>query len=249
MILKKFINSDLPGGKCGNVLTGYVAMVLGAGLTMLVQSSSIFTSAITPLVGAGVLHIDRMYPLSLGSNIGTTLTAILAALAQDVDKLQISMQVAMAHLFFNILGIFIWYPIPFMRQVPISFAKMLGLKVAEYRWVAFLYLFVVFFIFPAVVFFLSLAGWKVLLGVMLPLFVIFLGIVIFNVLQNKKPEIFGSSWSCLPKPLHSLGFYHHGCIRCCDKCGSGSDDDSRDDEELKVSNNTSINDGYEHEQV
>ena len=50
---------------------------------MLVQSSSIFTSALTPLVGVGILHLDRMYPLTLGANIGTTFTAILASLAAD----------------------------------------------------------------------------------------------------------------------------------------------------------------------
>ena len=32
-------------------VTGYIAMVVGAGMTFIVQSSSVFTSAITPLVG------------------------------------------------------------------------------------------------------------------------------------------------------------------------------------------------------
>ena len=43
---------------------------LGALVTFLVQSSSVFTATITPLVGAGVLTLDRAYPLTLGSNIG-----------------------------------------------------------------------------------------------------------------------------------------------------------------------------------
>lgn len=232
-ILKKFVNSDIPGGRCGHELTGYVAILLGAGLTMVVQSSSIFTSAITPLVGAGVLHIDRMYPLSLGANIGTTLTAILAALAQDRDKLQISMQVALAHLFFNIFGILIWYPIPAMRKVPIGCAKVLGLKVMKYRWVAFVYLLLVFFLAPAAIFFLSLADWKVVLGVLLPVFLIFAAIITVNALQNKYPDRFGRDWSCLPKPLHSLGVYHRCCTRCC-SCEPSGDDNSYEIEIVKT---------------
>nr|XP_009665202.1 PREDICTED: sodium-dependent phosphate transport protein 2A [Struthio camelus australis] len=73
-------------------LTGYFAMVVGAGMTFVVQSSSVFTSAITPLIGLGVISIERAYPLTLGSNIGTTTTAILAALASPRDKLANSFQ-------------------------------------------------------------------------------------------------------------------------------------------------------------
>ena len=73
--------------------TGYVAIIVGCGLTMLVQSSSIFTSAITPLVGVGILHLDRMYPLTLGANLGTTFTAILAAMASERTVFQKTMQV------------------------------------------------------------------------------------------------------------------------------------------------------------
>lgn len=32
-------------------LAGYIALLVGAGVTFLVQSSSVFTSAITPLIG------------------------------------------------------------------------------------------------------------------------------------------------------------------------------------------------------
>ena len=45
-------------------------IVFGALVTFLVQSSSVFTATVTPLVGAGVLTLERAYPLTLGSNIG-----------------------------------------------------------------------------------------------------------------------------------------------------------------------------------
>ena len=48
-ILQKFLNAEFPG--VFKFLTGYAAMVVGALVTILVQSSSVFTSTLTPLVG------------------------------------------------------------------------------------------------------------------------------------------------------------------------------------------------------
>ena len=62
-------------------VTGYIAILAGLILTFLVQSSSVFTAALTPLVGIGVVSLDIMYPLTLGANIGTTTTAIIASFA------------------------------------------------------------------------------------------------------------------------------------------------------------------------
>ena len=67
-------------------LAGYVSMACGFVLTILCQSSSITTSAMTPLVGLGVINLERIYPLVLGANLGTTVTGILAALASDASK-------------------------------------------------------------------------------------------------------------------------------------------------------------------
>ena len=54
MVVKKFINADIPKVPW---LTGYIAILVGAVMTFLVQSSSIFTSAITPLVGVGLITV------------------------------------------------------------------------------------------------------------------------------------------------------------------------------------------------
>ena len=214
-------------GKCGEYGTGYLAILIGALFTILVQSSSIFTSALTPLVGVGVITLDRMYPLTLGANIGTTFTAILASLAQDSDSIREAMQVSMCHLFFNISGILIWYPIPIMRKAPIYFAKKLGDTTAEYRWFAILYLIVVFFVIPAVVFGLSVAGWQVLVGVGVPVLVIIIVLVIINIIQAKRPHILPPklrNWNVLPlwcrsfAPLdRALRSLFSKC-RCCNRC-------------------------------
>ena len=128
-VITKALNSDIPKVPW---LTGYVAIVVGAIITFLVQSSSVFTSTLTPLVGAGLFKLETAYPLTLGSNIGTTTTGLLASLAADGSSLKNSLRIALCHLFFNISGIILFYPIPWMRW-PIPMAKCLGRTVAEYR--------------------------------------------------------------------------------------------------------------------
>uniref|UniRef100_UPI00398F7E70 sodium-dependent phosphate transport protein 2B-like isoform X2 n=1 Tax=Pristiophorus japonicus TaxID=55135 RepID=UPI00398F7E70 len=203
-VIKKIINTDFryPFGW----LTGYIALAVGAGMTFIVQSSSIFTSALTPLVGIGVISVERVYPLTLGSNIGTTTTAIIAALASPGETLADSLQIALCHFFFNISGIIIWYPIPFMR-IPIRLAKALGTHTAMYRWFAVTYLILCFLLLPLIVFGLSVAGWQVLAGVGIPILVIVIIIIVINIMQTKCPRFLPKvlqTWDFLPIWMHSL---------------------------------------------
>lgn len=207
VVVKKTINADFPGPF--KYLTGYFAILVGTCMTMLVQSSSIFTSALTPLVGIGIVTIERIYPLTLGANIGTTGTAILASLASS-SNFKSALQISLCHLLFNLTGIAIWYPVPFMRNVPIKYAKKLGNITADYRWFAMVYLLVCFFILPSVVFGLSLAGTNVLIGVLIGVAVLITLLIIINILQNKMPAMLPSflrTWKWLPKYLHSLEPY------------------------------------------
>lgn len=226
-VIKKFVNYEFPGKAA--YFTGYLAILIGTGLTILVQSSSIFTSTMTPLVGVGVIGLDRMYPLTLGSNIGTTTTGILAALATDTSDgymhLQNSLQVAMCHLFFNLSGILLFYPLTFMR-FPIAMAKFLGNTTAKYRWFAVLYLILMFFLFPLAVFAISLAGIEVLAGVGIPILCLLVFVAIIKVLQNKKPHWLPKklqNWKFLPicfrslKPLDRLFAKMCGCCKICSK--------------------------------
>ncbi|KAM7410425.1 hypothetical protein PAMA_001728 [Pampus argenteus] len=229
VVIKKVLNTDFPFPFTW--VTGYIAIFVGAGMTFIVQSSSVFTSAITPLVGIGVISLERAYPLTLGSNIGTTTTAILAAMASPGETLSNSLQIALCHFFFNIMGILLWYPIPFMR-VPIRLARGLGNKTARYRWFAGVYLFLCFFVFPLSVFGLSLAGWQALVGVGVPIVVLVVFVVIVNVMQSRCPHFLPGvlrTWDFLPRPLHSLapwdrvvtsvfGFCGKHCCCCCKCC-------------------------------
>ena len=125
-------------------INGYLAILIGMLITILVQSSSITTSTFTPIVGMGIIRLEQMYPITLGANIGTTITALLAALLSDSE----AMQVALAHLFFNISGILVWYPIPFLRQVPLHAARQLGRATRIWKGFPIAYILVMFILMP-----------------------------------------------------------------------------------------------------
>lgn len=133
-----------------------VAFGLGVLLTALVQSSSITTSVAVPLVAAGLLTLRRCYPFTLGANIGTTCTALLASLAtvQVVDgkAATIGVSVAFAHLIFNLLGIAVFYP---LKRIPIATSVWLAdLAVESKRW-AIIFLVGSFIVVPTILFLLT----------------------------------------------------------------------------------------------
>lgn len=134
-------------------MNGYLAILVGIGVTMFVQSSSITTSVLTPLVAIEVLTLEQMVPLTMGANIGTTFTGVLAAL---VGSSIAGMQIAVVHVLFNVIGVFTWYPIPRIRQVPINCAKFLGTVAAKYKPFPAIYVIMAFGIYPLVILGLSL---------------------------------------------------------------------------------------------
>jgi len=126
---------------------GYIAIAIGCGVTIMVQSSSITTSTLTPLVGVGVITLEQMLPLTLGANIGTTITGLLAAM---VSAKKNSLQVALAHLSFNIFGVLLWYPYWRLREIPLKMARFLGELAYLYRWFPLAYIFIAFVIVPGI---------------------------------------------------------------------------------------------------
>ncbi|CAL8265939.1 unnamed protein product [Merluccius merluccius] len=221
--INTIINTDFPYPFAW--LAGYLALMVGAGMTFVVQSSSVFTSTLTPLIGIGVISIERAYPLTLGSNLGTTTTAILAALASPKDNLVASVQVALCHFFFNLLGILLWYPVPASR-LPIRMAGALGRCTARYRWFAVLYILLCFLLIPSLVFALSMAGWRVMVGVSIPVAVAAVSVVTVNALQAWMPNylpVMLRNWDFLPCWMTSLqpldNIITKATLRC--SCGKG----------------------------
>ena len=121
------------------------AIAVGALVTAAVQSSSITTSILVPLVGAGVLTLEQMFPFALGANVGTTITAILAALATGQPA---AIAVAMAHMLFNVIATVVIYGIPQLRAIPLYLARSLGRLAARRKSLAFAYVGMLFFGIP-----------------------------------------------------------------------------------------------------
>ncbi len=137
------------------------AFFLGLIFTVLVQSSSVTTSLIVPIVGAGLLTVRQIFPYTLGANVGTTVTAFLAALAAassvmltgdaSVDQAAMAaanagVTVAIVHLLFNVFGILLIYPINF---IPIWLATKLAKYMTVSRRRVVLFVFVYFGIYLA----------------------------------------------------------------------------------------------------
>ncbi len=127
-----------------------VAMLLGAICTAIVQSSSVTTSLLVPMAGAGIITIRQVFPITLGANVGTTVTALLAAMAVDSSEAAAAsgLIVALTHFLFNVTGIMIIYPFEKIRKIPINMARRLSFMVSKRRSIAFLYVLTVFFLVP-----------------------------------------------------------------------------------------------------
>ena len=125
-------------------------IVSGTIVTVLVQSSSTTTSLIVPLAGAGILTLHQVYPFTLGANIGTCITALLAATAITGAFALPALQIALVHLTYNVLGVIVIYGIPLLRDVPVRNAQSLARLTRNRKTVALLYIIGVFFIGPLI---------------------------------------------------------------------------------------------------
>ena len=139
-------------GRIENAINGVLSKGAGAGallagmvMTVAVQSSSITTSILVPLVAAGVLTLRNAFPVTLGANLGTTVTALLASIAADSPD---ALVIALAHVTFNILGILIFYPWPRMRRIPIVLAERTGAAAVKHKSIVAAYVVGLFIVAP-----------------------------------------------------------------------------------------------------
>lgn len=142
-------------GKAKRILQAAVArgpvtgICSGTLVTVLVQSSSTTTSIIVPLAGSGVIGLRHAYPFTLGANIGTTVTALLAATAIVGPTHAVAHQIAIAHFLYNLLGVAVIYSIPWLREIPVAGAEWIARLGSERKWTAMAYIISVFFGIPA----------------------------------------------------------------------------------------------------
>ncbi|MCP4758017.1 MAG: Na/Pi cotransporter family protein [Planctomycetes bacterium] len=126
-----------------------LAWISGIFSTVAVQSSSVTTSLMVPIAGAGAVKLRRVFPFMLGCNIGTTVTGVIAATANPTAGAVI---VAISHVIFNLTDNAIWYP---LRIIPIRLAKWYSSLAARRRKYAFIFLATVFLVVPTVALLIS----------------------------------------------------------------------------------------------
>ncbi len=145
---KEMLHNAIGRGPIHGIMSGTL-------VTVLVQSSSTTTSLMVPLVGNNVLKVRDVYPFTLGANIGTCITALLAATAITGENAVLSLQIALVHFTFNILATVVVFGLPFLRELPLKCAEKLGDAAAENKMTVVVYLATVFIIVPSIIMYLT----------------------------------------------------------------------------------------------
>jgi len=97
-----------------------------------------------PLVAKKIVKLREAVPFILGANVGTTISAFLAAAMNS----NAAISIAIAHFLFNFTGLIVFYLIPGLRDLPVALARGLGRLTMRYRLAGFLYLLLTFFFIP-----------------------------------------------------------------------------------------------------
>jgi len=124
--------------------SGWIGLAIGIVITIFVQSSSITTSLLIPMFGAGLLRVENGFPIMIGANIGTTVTALLAASVTGPAGLTI----ALVHLLFNLCGTLIFFPVKPMRRIPVWLGERMADLAAQNRLLVIVYIAVLFVVIP-----------------------------------------------------------------------------------------------------
>ena len=140
---RRLLHAAIGRGPAAGILSGTV-------VTVLVQSSSTTTSLMVPLAAAGVFTLREVYPFTLGANIGTTITALMAATAVTGGNREPALQIALAHFLFNVFAVTVVYGVPWLRRMPLRGADWIAEFGAERKGLAIAYVLAVFFAVPAI---------------------------------------------------------------------------------------------------
>lgn len=145
---KQVMHSAIGRGPLMGIFSGTV-------ITVLVQSSSTSTSLMVPLAGSGVFRLKQIYPFTLGANIGTTITALLAATAVSGATAVFALQIALVHLIYNVSAVCLIYGVKGLRKIPVRGALWLSKVASNNKIIALLYIVGVFFVLPFALIFIT----------------------------------------------------------------------------------------------
>lgn len=132
----------------------YRAFAYGLFFTAAVQSSTVTTSLIVPAVATKKISLTKVFPFIIGANIGTTVTAAIAA----IYKTEAAITIAIVHFLFNLIGALIFLPFPAIRKIPVKLATYFGKESAQRKFVGFTYILLTFFIIPFLLIYFNKEG-------------------------------------------------------------------------------------------
>lgn len=144
---RKIMNTAVGRGPVSGIASGSL-------ITILVQSSSTTTSLMVPMAASGVFKLKQIYPFTLGANIGTCITSLLAATAVLENASQ-AMQIAMVHFAFNTLAVIVIFGLPFLRGLPLKGAMWLANIATTRKIIAISYVLGVYFAVPVLLIFIA----------------------------------------------------------------------------------------------
>lgn len=151
--LFRFLISGEPGIKrvTAALRNPVLSLFSGIGLTAAIHSSSVTTSMAVMLAATEKVSPKKLLPFVMGANMGTTVTALIAAIGRS----EAALAIAICHFLFNLLGVLIFFPFPPIRKMLYQLAKWAGVMAMRYLWFAFAWILMLFFALPFLVIFLS----------------------------------------------------------------------------------------------
>jgi sodium-dependent phosphate cotransporter len=151
--LFRFLISGEPGIKrvTAALRNPGLSLFSGIGLTAAIHSSSVTTSMAVMLAATEKVSPKKLFPFVMGANMGTTVTALIAAIGRS----EAALAIAICHFLFNFLGVLIFFPFPAIRKMLYQMAKWSGVMAMRYLWFAFAWILMLFFALPFLVIFLS----------------------------------------------------------------------------------------------
>ena len=128
-----------------------LAFFYGLFFTAAVQSSTVTTSLVVPLVANKKVTLAKAFPFIIGTNIGTTITAVLAS----IYKPEAAIALALVHVLFNSFGALLFLPFQSIRILPVWIANYMGKISLQNRLVGLAYILLTFFIIPFLLIYFS----------------------------------------------------------------------------------------------
>lgn len=116
----------------------------GVAITSAIQSSSVATSLVVPLVATQKLKLKNVFPFIIGANLGTTITALIAASFSS----KIALSIALTHLIVNLFGAVLFMSFSRLRDLLVRFTKGFSIIITKRRVLGLAYILLTFFLIP-----------------------------------------------------------------------------------------------------